>query len=365
MPTIADVQTEVDAAYLYGLMAIQESDPVVASIFRTMQDIETDHARAFMRSIDLDSQLLPGPSVRAKLIKKIGDILGYDWVLGILLDTEKALSRAIVSAKMDTALPPALSDFSHVAVLQNLVRGASVSPHQLARFEKRHRTVGGNALRAAVLGGNDGLVSNFCLIMGVAGANADSHLVMLTGIAGLLAGALSMALGEWVSVKSSQELVDHQIAIESEEIAINPDAELRELALIYRSKGISEAQAFEMAQSVFNDPEMTRRVLVQEELGIQLADTQGSPLEAALTSFVLFAIGAMIPLLPFLFGGGWIALAISVGLSALGLFGIGAVITLFTGKSVLQSGLRQVAFGGIAAAVTFGIGRLLGVGLVG
>ncbi len=363
MATIQDVQTEVDAAYLYAILATHEPDPDIADIFRTMHEIEAAHARAFMRSLGIESETLPKPSGRARVIKKIGDILGYDWVLGMLLDSEKAVSRSIVASKIGAKVPSAVSDFSHVAVLQNLVRGTSVSPHQLARFEKRHRTVGGNALRAAVLGGNDGLVSNFCLIMGVAGANAAPHVVVLTGIAGLLAGALSMALGEWISVKSSQELTDHQLAIEAEELAINPEAELRELALIYRSKGLPADQALEMATSVFKDPQLAHRVLVQEELGIQLDDTQGSPMEAAVTSFVLFAIGATIPLVPFLFGGGPISLTISVLLSGLGLFGIGAIITLFTGKSVLKSGMRQVIFGGVAAAITFGIGRILGVGL--
>jgi VIT1/CCC1 family predicted Fe2+/Mn2+ transporter len=259
-----------------------------------------------------------------------------------------------------------LSDTSHVEILKNILNNnIRVSGSSLARFEKRHRSVGGNALRAAVLGGNDGLVSNFSLVMGIAGASSGQQEVLLTGMAGLLAGALSMALGEWISVKSSQELSENQMQLEMEELLVNPAGEERELALIYMSKGIPEAQARTMAADIIQHTDKAHEVLVKEELGIQPEDLKGSAMEAAITSFILFAVGAIIPVIPFFFTGGLKAVLFSAILSALGLFLIGASITLFTGKSVWYSGLRQVLFGLLAAAITYGIGSLIGVGLTG
>ncbi len=236
---------------------------------------------------------------------------------------------------------------------------------QLSRIEGRHKSVGGNALRAAVLGANDGLVSNLSLVMGVAGATSGRTEILLAGSAGLLAGALSMALGEWISVKSSQELYERQMSLEMDEIAADPEAECKEIALIYLAKGIPEAQAREMATQIMQDKNQAHALLVKEELGINPEELKSSAWEAAITSFILFAIGAVIPLAPFFWGGGRAAIFSSIGFSTLGLFVIGSAITLFTGKSIWYSGLRQVLFGLLAAAVTFGIGSLIGVSIAG
>ena len=238
-----------------------------------------------------------------------------------------------------------------------------VTGGQLSKFESRHRSVGGNAIRAAVLGGNDGLVSNFSLIMGVAGASMEGSAVLLAGIAGLLAGALSMALGEWISVKSSQELYENQMKIEMEELTIDPEGEKKEIALIYIAKGIPEDQAYQMANSMMADKTQAHELLVSEELGINAEELKGSALEAAIYSFVFFSIGAIIPLAPFIFTTGNKAIILSVVFSMVGLFLIGAAITLFTNRNVWFSGFRQVFFGLAAAAVTFGIGKLIGVSL--
>jgi VIT1/CCC1 family predicted Fe2+/Mn2+ transporter len=235
----------------------------------------------------------------------------------------------------------------------------------LARFEKRHRSVGGNALRAAVLGGNDGLVSNFSLVMGIAGASSGQKEVLLAGMAGLLAGALSMALGEWISVKSSQELYENQMQLEMDELETNPEGEEKELALIYMSKGIPEEQARKMASDIMQNKDHAHQVLIKEELGINAEDLKGSAMEAAISSFILFAMGAILPVIPFFFIGGYKAIILSSILSGMGLFIIGAAITLFTGKSVWYSGFRQVLFGLIAAAITFGIGKIIGVSILG
>lgn len=360
------IQTEVDASYLYGILADNEENADVANIFRQMSDIENKHAIAFIKKNGLSIASLPLPSRRAKVLKLIGKIFGYDYVLGVLLDTEKSISSAVTAARRKSKTAGSLSDTAHITILKNVLSNTpGISGTNLARFEKRHRSVGGNALRAAVLGGNDGLVSNFSLVMGIAGATNGQNEVLLTGIAGLLAGALSMALGEWISVKSSQELFENQMALEMEELETNPEDEEKELALIYTSKGIPQDQARQMAKDIMTNKDHAHEILVKEELGINAEDLKGSALEAAFTSFILFAIGAIIPVIPFFFLGGMQAVIISALLSAFGLFGIGSAITLFTGKSIWYSGFRQVIFGLLAAAITFAIGKLIGVSIAG
>lgn len=364
MSLLQHIQTEVDASYLYGVLATKEEDEHIAHIFREMSAIERSHAIAFLEKNNLSTHQMPGPSWRARLLEFIGKVFGNDYILGVLLDTEKSLAFSVVQARKKTGTANSLSDTAHVTILNNILEGkGQFSSNHIARFEKRHRSVGGNALRAAVLGGNDGLVSNFSLIMGVAGATNGQKEVLLAGLAGLLAGALSMAMGEWISVKSSQELYENQMDLEMEELENNPEGEERELVLIYIAKGIPEAQAQQMAKDIMQNKSEAHQVLIKEELGIQQEDLQGSAMEAALASFFLFAVGAIIPVMPFFFSTGMTAVLWSSALSALGLFFIGAMITLFTGKSIWFSGMRQVIFGVLAAAVTFGIGRIIGVNL--
>ncbi|MBL7912786.1 MAG: VIT1/CCC1 transporter family protein [Bacteroidia bacterium] len=359
---LKNIQTEVDASFLYGLLAEHEEDENVANVFRQMSEIEKGHALAFLQKNKMDESQLPKPSNRAKILKTIGKIFGYNYVLGVLLDTEKSISSSIAGARKKSNTSNSISDTAHVTILKNILNSNSkISGSNLARFEKRHRSVGGNALRAAVLGGNDGLVSNFSLVMGIAGATSGQTGVLLAGLAGLLAGALSMALGEWISVKSSQELYENQMQLEMDEIETNSEGEERELALIYLSKGIKESQAKEMAKEIMLSKDRAHDVLIKEELGINPEDLKGSAMEAAITSFILFSIGAVIPVIPFFFLHGIKAILLSTLLSACGLFLIGAAITLFTGKSVWFSGFRQVLFGLVAAAITFGIGKLIGV----
>lgn len=366
MISLKNIRTEVDTGYLYKVLAKHEADPQVAKVFEEMSEIELSHALAFMKKHGLPESQMPKPSGRAKALEFIGKVLGYDYVLGVLLDTEKSISSAIGAARRKSRTEESVSDTAHVQILRNILNNhKEISGSALARFEKRHRSVGGNALRAAVLGGNDGLVSNFSLVMGIAGASSGQSEVLLTGMAGLLAGALSMALGEWISVKSSQELYENQMQLEMEELEANPEGEEKELALIYISKGIPEAQARQMAAEIIADKEKAHQMLIKEELGINSEDLEGSAMEAAITSFLLFAVGAIIPVIPFFFMGGMSAVLLSAGLSAAGLFIIGAAITLFTGKGVWYSGFRQVFFGLAAAAITYGIGSLIGVSLGG
>ncbi|MDX5435632.1 MAG: VIT1/CCC1 transporter family protein, partial [Pontibacter sp.] len=360
----SSIQTEVDTSYLYQRLAENEEDSTIAKIFRQMSEIERSHAETFAAKENIDLDELMRPSWRAKTLNTIGKIFGYDYVLGVLMDTEKSISSAIISTKNRQKQELTGAETSHVRILQSVLNSQTkaAAPH-ISRFESRHRTVGGNAIRAAVLGGNDGLVSNFSLVMGVAGATAGGSGVLLAGLAGMLAGALSMALGEWISVKSSQELYENQMQLEMEELENNPEGEMKELALIYMAKGIPETQARDMASAAMQDKSHAHDILVKEELGINTEEIEGSAAEAAIYSFILFTIGAIIPVLPFFFTKGMQAVLISVAASAVGLFIIGAAITLFTGKSVWFSGLRQVIFGLAAAAITFGIGRLIGISI--
>ncbi len=364
----SSVQTEVDAAFLYLKIAEAETDPGISNIFRQLSEIESGHAAGMLAGLAKQGIhfVLPPPSWRARVLDRIGKIFGYDYIIGVMMDTEKSIAQAVVKQKAIGNVPVKGDEGNHVKILQSLLSNKNkVSGEQLSRIEGKHKTVGGNALRAAVLGANDGLVSNLSLVMGVAGATSGQSEILLAGSAGLLAGALSMALGEWISVKSSQELYERQMALEMDEIETNPEGELKEITLIYIAKGIPEAQAHDMAVKVMSDPEHAHAVLIKEELGINPEDLKSSAWEAAITSFVLFAIGAIIPLAPFFWGGGYTAILISVVCCTLGLFIIGAAITLFTGKSVWYSGMRQVIFGLLAAAITFGIGRMIGVSIAG
>ncbi len=366
MISLKNIQTEIDASFLYKVLGDHEEDPNIASVFHQMSEIEHGHALAFMKKNNLDTTKIFPPSTKAKILNLIGRLFGYDYILGVLLDTERSLSSSIITSRKTNNAVTSLSDTAHVTILKNILNNQpNVSGSNLARFERRHRSIGGNALRAAVLGGNDGLVSNFSLVMGIAGATSGKSVVLLTGLAGLLAGALSMALGEWISVKSSKELFENQMQLEMDELETNPEGEELELALIYQSKGIPEEEAKKMAKEIILDIDHAHEVLIKEELGINKEDLKGSAMEAAVTSFLLFSIGAIIPVIPFFFIGGMQAVIISTIFSGFGLFLIGASITLFTGKSVWYSGFRQVLLGLAAAAITFGIGKLIGVSVLG
>ncbi len=349
-------------------MADAEDDPAIATLFSDLAGIEQEHADHMLEHLHRQgiSIELPGPSWRARFLNRVGKILGYEYVIGVLMDLEKSIAVAQTKHKQAQQVPLSGSETNHVRLLQTLINNKSrVAGEKLSKIEGRHRSIGGNALRAAVLGANDGLVSNMSLVMGIAGATDGGSGVLLAGLAGLLAGALSMALGEWISVKSSQELYERQMDLEMAEIEANPEGETKELALIYMAKGIPEDQAHQMAVDIMSDKEHAHEILVKEELGINSEELEGSAWEAALASFFLFAIGAVLPVLPFFWGGGMQAILISIGVSTVGLFLIGAAITLFTGRNVWYSGFRQVLFGLAAAAVTFGVGKVIGVSIAG
>jgi predicted membrane protein (TIGR00267 family) len=289
---------------------------------------------------------------------------GPQFILPTIAGTEKADSNAYDGQPDEEARKFSRDEKSHARMLSVATNSTGgISGGSVAQLEGRHRAGGGNALRAAVLGANDGLVSILSLVMGVAGATDSNSAVLIAALAGLLAGAGSMALGEWLSVQSSRELYENQIKIEAEEIADNPEAEQEELTLIYQSKGLPEDRARELASHMMADKGSILDTLAREELGIDPEELGGSAYEAAFTSFFLFAIGAIFPIFPFLFWSGTTAIYISLAVSGVGLFIIGAAITLMTGRSIWFSGTRQVVVGLAAAALTFGIGKLIGVSL--
>ena len=304
-------------------------------------------------------------SWRSRVLSAIARRLGPDLVLATIAAKEDVDQNFYVTQPETAGTRMPAQERWHAKVLGQLVRSQprGLDGSFLARLEGRHRSVGGNALRAAVLGANDGLCSNLSLVMGAAGASVDSHGLLVTGVAGLLAGACSMALGEWVSVTSSRELAQREIRIETGELTENPAGEGDELKLIYEAKGLSASEAGTMVRHLLADRSSAIDALAREELGIDPSQLGGSPGEAAVSSFVLFAIGALVPILPLLVARGPVALAASAVVSALGLFGIGAAITIFTGAPVWRSGGRQLLLGLAAAGVTFGLGRLLGLTL--
>ncbi len=353
---------ERNSALLYKTMAEIEKDERLAKVYIRIAAAEIRHADTWARKLKEAGHPEPifKPNWRTKTLIWLSKRFGPSMILPSIQNMEQEGSAGYAGV-MDAA-GMQMEEQSHdflISQIKSTVRGG-IEGGVLAQLEGRHRTAGGNALRAAVLGANDGLVSNLSLVMGVAGAAVGNRTILITGLAGMLAGAISMALGEWLSVQSSRELFTHQIETESAEIEQAPEEEAEELALIYEARGLKPQQARILADQIMENKESAIQTLAREELGIDPEELGGSAWEAALTSFILFTIGAIIPVAPFIFLTGMTAVFVSIGFSVIGLFGLGAVITLFTGRKVLFSGMRMVIFGLIAAAVTFGIGHLIG-----
>ncbi len=359
---LASLNDELNGAYLYDALSQVEKDPRLAEVYRRMADVERRHAAEWTERLKNAELTAPKftPGWRSRTLAWAARRFGVAAVLPTIMGFEQKDTRKY--AHLPGSAGMAADESSHNRLLSQVVQTTKggMEGGVLAQLEGRHRSGGGNALRAAVLGANDGLVSNLSLVMGVSGAALNNAAILVTGLAGLLAGAISMALGEWLSVQSSRELYTHQITIEKAELASAPQEEAEELALIYEARGVPKDDAQKMAQHIISDPSSALETLAREELNVDPSELGGSAWEAALTSFVLFSIGAIVPVLPYTFLHGLTAVAVSMVLSAVGLFVLGSVITLFTGRTVLYSGTRMVLFGLAAAAVTFGIGRLIG-----
>jgi VIT1/CCC1 family predicted Fe2+/Mn2+ transporter len=302
------------------------------------------------------------PSLRTRLLVRLARHFGPRFVLPAQAATEFS-DRDKYADQPDAA---ALSgeERSHAAVLGAAAgRSKGMVGAEIAKAERWHRRGSGNDLRASVLGANDGLVSNLCLVMGMAGAGAPARTILLSGLAGLIAGAISMALGEWLSVTNSREFARSQIAQEQQEIETTPEAERKELALIFQAKGLAREDAQRVASELMRDKKAALETLAREELGIDPAEMGGNPWSAAGFSFALFAGGALFPVLPFFFTGGAGGMAWSAGLSALALAVIGLGSSLFSGRGPVYSVVRQIVIGAAAAGVTYGAGALIGVSI--
>jgi VIT1/CCC1 family predicted Fe2+/Mn2+ transporter len=359
---------ERNTAWLYHLISELEKDDRIAEVYRRMEQIELRHAAHWEKLMAEAEEKMPvfQPSMRTRILAALARRFGTSMILTSMQRMEQ---NGVSSYRQQTeGAGMAGEEAGHANVINQLTRSApqgGMVGSSLAMMEGRHRATGGNALRAAVLGSNDGMVSNLSLVMGVAGASPEGKAVLIAGIAGLLAGSISMALGEWLSVQSSRELYENQIKIETLEISRNPQEEIEELSLIYEARGLPREQAVTLANRIMENKESAVQALAREELGIDPDQLGGSAWEAALTSFILFALGALVPLFPFFIWSGLTAVALSFIFSMIGLFLLGGVVTLFTGQKVLNSGLRMVIFGLAAAVVTFGIGRLIGVSIGG
>jgi VIT1/CCC1 family predicted Fe2+/Mn2+ transporter len=357
-----NLQDEVDGAAVYAALADAEEDPNLAKIYRRLAQVERAHAEFWRERLGRRAPNL-SPSLRARALAFLARRFGPNFILPTIAAAEARDSSHYDMQPDAVAGGLPADERSHarlVTVAASMHTG--LSGPALAQLEGRHRG-GGNALRAAVLGANDGLVSNLSLVMGIAGAAAAERTILLTGLAGLVAGACSMAMGEWLSVTSSRELYERQIATEAAELEQSPDEEKEELALIYQAKGLTEAEARKLAGRLIADERVALDTLAREELGIDPKSLGGSPYAAAATSFVLFAAGAVFPVLPFFLLADMAAMLASLALSGLALAAVGAGTALFTGRGVLFSAVRQMAIGYGAALVTYGIGRLAGVAL--
>ncbi len=333
---------EKQSAWLYRELARVEADPVKARLFDALAAAAEDQATIWLKKLTRNGVPAPvfRPGTRVRLVAALARLLG-----------PRAVRPVLAAMKVR-----GLSVYSGAAP-------GHAMPTRVEQVGGRHRGIGsGGNLRAAVFGVNDGLVSNTSLIMGVAGASGDPAMIVTAGAAGLLAGALSMAAGEYVSMRSQREMFEYQIGLERQELNEYPQEEAEELALIYQARGMGLEQARDVARQLLQDPQHALDTLAREELGLN-PDDLGSPWGAALFSFLAFTAGALIPLVPFVVRIGPSALIAAALLAGLALFGVGTTLSLFTGRGALASGLRMVLIGGASGLATYTIGKLLGVAL--
>ncbi|MEO8207994.1 MAG: VIT1/CCC1 transporter family protein [Chloroflexota bacterium] len=391
--SLENLKLERDAIVLYDALANIERDPHRADAFRTIAGNERRHAGIWADRLTELGAVVPAPSgarFRVRAIVVLARLLGTHAVR----DLVQALEGDEVEIYTAQATPEveaiAADEREHAEIWKRLsgdsgidadahatVRAgasdhgaipAGVSgPREIAIREGWHRSSRSGTLRAVIFGVSDGLVSNLALVMGVAGASsaiASANFVLLAGIAGLLAGAFSMAAGEYISMQSQRELSERQIALERAEMEAMPEEEEAELAAVYRAKGFTADEATTIAHRIFADPEKALDALVREELGLD-PDELGSPWGAAFGSFVAFAIGAVVPVLPYLVASGTGAFFLAFGISLVALFVVGAGVSLLTGRSLVFSGVRQVGIGAAAAGVTYLVGTIIGVSVAG
>jgi vacuolar iron transporter family protein len=370
--SLENLKLERDAIALYDELAKIEKDPRRAEAFRTIAGNERRHADVWAGKLRELGATVPepgGPRFRVRTIVLMARAFGTHAVRDLvqaLEGDEEELYTAQSSPEVEAI---AADEREHAAIWDRLNDGKGVARRgkaaraasDIAAGERWHTAGRSGTLRAVIFGVSDGLVSNLALVMGVAGASqGEGSFVLLAGIAGLLAGAFSMAAGEYISMQSQRELFERQIALEKAELEAMPEEEQAELAQVYRAKGFTEAEAEAIAARMFADPEHALDTLVREELGLD-PDELGSPWGAATGSFIAFGVGALIPVIPYVLTTGSTAFLAAIGLSIGALFAVGAGVSLLTGRSLLFSGVRQVLIGAAAATVTYLVGHAIGV----
>ncbi len=417
--SLENLKLERDAIVLYDALASIEKDPRRASAFRTIAGNERRHAEIWatkLRELGVDVPPIGRPRLRVRTIIWLARAFGTHAVSdlvqalegdeeavyaeqaspevaaiaaderehaeiwkrlgGTAAATEPTMNKSTTTTAIEPTTKPTRAAPTIAPTPAGRIGGgltpdaaalraahAERGPDSIGRDEHWHRAGQSGTLRAIIFGVSDGLVSNTALVMGIAGAaTGEPRFILLAGIAGLLAGAFSMAAGEYISMQSQRELYERQIALERAELEAMPEEEEAELAAVYRSKGFTDEEARTVAKRMFQDPEHALDTLIREELGLD-PDQLGSPWGAAFGSFVAFALGAVVPVIPFLFGAGNATIGLSIGLSIAAMFAVGVAVSLLTGRSALYSGARQVGIGAAAAAVTFLVGRLIGVSI--
>ena len=355
---------EWEAAALYRRLAEAEPNAERARLLRELAAMEDHHAARWQAKLEAAGVPLPRwePGARTRLLGWLARRFGTRSLLPLLerLEDEDANMYA---------REPAAADFSeqertHTRIFARLRGTTALDRPRIAEREGRHRGAGGGSLRASIFGINDGLVSNLSLVMGVAGADPGAGVVLLAGLAGLLAGACSMAQGEYLSMRAQRELFERELAVERAELEEYPEEEQQELALLYQAKGLPREEAERVAQRLIANKATALDTLAREELGLD-PGALGSPVGAAASSFLSFSLGAFVPVAPYLFTGGPTAALLSAALSALALAAAGALTALLTGRSLLFGGARMLLLGSAAAALTHLVGRLLGVTVAG
>ena len=339
-----NLRIERDNAALYARLAELATDARLGHAYRRIAAGEQTNAEFWEAHLREMGEAVPPPRIglRVRALSWFAQRFGTEFVMPTVVRLEHA-------------------DHGATPVDRSNHRDHFIPLREIGLRGHRHRTQSGNTLRAAVLGANDGLVSNVSLVMGMAGAATGDRAVLLAGLAGLVAGACSMALGEWLSVNSSREFYQAQITERAERLAVAPEDGLEHIAGIYRDKGLEPAAAEHLAGHIAETPRAALDMLVREDLGVDPGELGGSAWGAAISSFCLFACGALFPVAPYFFLGGHAALLASGCFTAAGLALIGIGTSLFTGRSMLFSIARQFGITAAAAAVTYGVGHLLGV----
>jgi len=356
---------ERDGAALYEGLSALEKDPEKARSFRHLAEGERKHAAIWEKKLARAGAAVPPDraSSRVRALLWLARRLGVGAVLPMIVDAETKDADKYLRQGADAELTTmAAEEKEHRDVVAGMGGGQSTEARSLIAQRERWHRGGGRAgsIRAAIFGMNDGLLSNFSLVVGVAGAGASSQNLLVTGLAGLLAGAASMAVGEYTSVASQRDILARQVELERREVLEAPEEEAAELALIFKQKGLSTEQASRTAAEILKNPEQAADTLVREELGLD-PDDLGSPVGAAVSSFAMFAVGATVPVLPFLFLAGTPAVALSAALAFAVLGAVGAFVGFLSGTNPLRSAVRMVGLALLAAGATYGVGRLLGV----